>query len=198
MEKYRTEILMAGPLLLLLAAFVIPGGNMDAEARIGIMKAFSGRWVLGHVLLLVALLAMVVWLADVYAAALEGLEWQAVAGALAVVLALFSQYGVAALQLYAFELMRSTPGAAQGLIESLDGSWFLLATLYLPAIGFLGGFSLLAWALRKAGRSKWQLVFLAAAGFFVTLGGVTQLQFLDCIGTLSLAAFSWLHVNTTE
>ncbi len=198
MEKYRTAILMAGPILFFMAEFILPGGSMDAEARIGIMRAHLWHWHLGHVIILLALVMMFVWLMDVYGSASRGLAWQSFAGAMCVAFALLGDYAIGVLQLFSVELLHSNPAAAQQVLEFMNGSYYLLAFAYLPTIGFFVGFSLLGWSLLAAGRSKKQVALLVSAGLLITLGGIIQTQLLFWPGSFALLAFSWINVHAPE
>lgn len=198
MEKYRTAILMAGPILFFLAEFILPGGSMDAEARIGIMRANFWQWHLGHVIILLAFIMMFVWLMDVYGAATRGLTWQSFAGAMFVVFALLGDYTIGVLQLFSIELLQTNPAAAQQVLEFMNGSYYLLVFAYLPTLGFLVGFALLGWSLLVAGRSKKQVALLVSAGLLITLGGIIQTQLLFWPGSFALLAFSWINVHAPE
>lgn len=197
MEKYRTAILMAGPILYCLAMFVLPGDNADSEARIGIIRAFSMQWQLGHVLTAVALLGLSAWIADVYGAAMEGNEQFAFAGATLSGIAVVASYAAVMLHLFSFDLLRLSPNDAQMVIELMSSSGYLKAFVLVPSFGFLLGFGLFAMALRQAGRSKWQVVFLTLAGVFAAFGTALNLQFLHWISALALLTFAWQHVNDT-
>lgn len=195
MEKYRTAILLAGPILYCLAMFIQPGDNADAEARIGIIRACSMYWQLGHVLAAVSLLGPSVFIADVYGAAMEGDEWQAFWGAALSGLAIIARYASAMFQLVGFDLLQLSPEDAQRVLELMDASGYLTAFVTVPIFGFVIGFGLFAMALVKAGRSLWQPAFLFNAGLFTALATVLNLQFMHWIGGSALLAFAWLHVN---
>ena len=198
MEKYRTAILMAGPILFFMAEFILPGGSMDAEARMGIMRAYTWHWHIGHVIILLAFIMMFVWLMDVYGAATRGLAWQSFAGAMSVVFALLGDYAIGVLQLFSIELVQTNPAAAQQVLEFMNGSYYLLAFAYLPTLGFMIGFGLLGWSLLVAGRSKTQVTLLVLAGLLITLGGIIQTQLLFWPGSFALLAFSWINVHAPE
>ncbi|MCA0432861.1 MAG: hypothetical protein LCH46_06325 [Proteobacteria bacterium] len=198
MENYRYRLMLAGPVLLFFAAFILPGSNFDPEARINIMKAFAWRWQIGHGLMLASCLLMLVWLEEVSAVAFDGARIQAVAGALIFAFAVMAESTRAVLQLFSVEMAFWHAPDAQPMLENMNASFYLIGLVFAPALAYSVGAFLLGWGLLNAGRTKKQFLLLLTAGLFLTAGGLLEFQFLDWIAAFALLTFTWLHVHTQD
>jgi len=63
MKKY---LLLIGPILFLLAEFILPSGSSDPATRISIVQNNAPAWEIGHQIIAAAFVFLLIWLFEIY------------------------------------------------------------------------------------------------------------------------------------
>lgn len=188
MKKF---LLFIGPVLFLLAEVILPAGSADPAARIAIIQDNSLAWELGHQLIAVAFVFLLLWLGELYNLVREENGRIAYTGVLLAAFALAGDYGVGILQLLALDLVETLPtDQAQSILAMLGQSTNMMAFAFLPTLGFLVGFGLLAAGFYRSVGQTLPAVLLAASGLLIALGGILQMKIVFILGALALLSFT--------
>lgn len=189
-------LLFLGPALFLLAELILPGGSADPATRIAIVQANDFAWELGHQIVLFALVFLLIWLGEVYSF-LRGRNVRlAYLGALISAIALIADYGVGILQLHTLELARNESiELVQRVLTVSGGSSNLFLFAFLPTLGFLFGFGLLAIGFYRSTRQILPPILLGISGLLVALAGILQIKIIFILGALAMLAFTTLFAR---
>ena len=186
----------SGPIVFLVAEILLPGGSSDIGKRIEIIQTHTARWEWGHLLIIVALFLMLPWLAQIYREARKGNPPLAFIGVFTTAIAIIANYAIAVLQLLSLEIVQElaeTAPAVLGLINRPN----LMVTVFLPFLGFLIGFVLLATSLWQS-RQRWIAGSLLLSGLFISLAGLLQSKPLFVLAALGLVVSSAFISQSAE
>lgn len=184
-------LLFLGPVLFLLAELILPGGSADPAARIAIIQDNSSAWELGHQLVAAAFVFLLLWLGELYNFVRKGNGRIAYLGLLLTTFALAADYGVGILQLLTLDLVQTQPvEQVQTILTMMSQSANLMTFAFLPTLGFLVGFGLLAIGYLRSTQQKLPPVLLGLAGLLIALGGVMQIKVVFILGALALLVFT--------
>lgn len=184
-------LLFIGPGLFLLAQAILPEGSAQTVIRSGIIQANLFAWELGHQLILLALALLIPWLTEVHAVARRGSEGASTLGLVFTALALCADYGVGILQLHVSNLVKlDVANWAQPVMAIMAQDQGLLMFAYLPTLGFVPGFALLAFGCFRHTRKRAPALMLALAGVLIAVAGVMQVKLLFIAGAVVLVAFT--------
>jgi hypothetical protein len=191
--------LLTGPVLFLIAEVILPGGSAEVDARIKLIQNNATAWESGHLLIAIAFVFLLMWVAELYAYVRQKSALTAYAGLLFSTFALAADYGVGTLQLLSLDLVRAKPvELAQPVLSIIAQSPSLLGFVFLPTLGFAIGFGFLALAYFRATRQALPAVLLAAAGLLIAVAGLIQLKVLFVAGALALLAFAVWYIRPNK
>jgi hypothetical protein len=189
-------MLVIGPVLFLIAQAILPEGSAQSVIRSGIIQDNLFAWDLGHQLILLAFAFLILWLTEVHTVARHGSEWASTLGLLFTALALCADYGVGILQLHSSNLVKLDSARwAQPIMAFMAQDQGLLLFAFLPTLGFVPGFALLAVGYFRHTRSAVAGLLLALAGVLIAVAGVMQVKLLFVMGAVALLAFTVVFVR---
>ena len=196
MKKYH---LLIGPVLFLLAEIILPGGSSDPVTRIGIIQNNGLTWEIGHQIIAVALIFLLIWMFEVYNSINSQNRAVAYFGALLSVFAIVADYSVGILQLLTLDLVRSNPSdLANSVLALMAQSQNLLSFAFLPTLGFIFGFGLLAFGLYRSTRQSLDSTLLGLSGLLIGIAGIMQLKIVFIIGAIALTVFTVLFIRVKK
>ena len=193
MKKYH---LLIGPVLFLLAEIILPGGSSDPKTRITIIQNNGSIWEIGHQIIAIAMIFLLIWLFEIYTSI--GSQNQAVAylGVWLSAFAMLADYGVGILQLPTLDLVKSNPAdLANPVLALMAQSQNLLGFAFLPTLGFIFGFGLLAFGLYRSTRQPLISALLGLSGLLIAIAGVMQLKIIFILGAIALTVFTVLFIR---
>ncbi len=165
-------LVLAGPVLFLLAELIAPGGSPDPVQRQALIAQNQAPWEVSHQLFILAFVGLIWWLVRLWttltrAPLLAGLG-MVVSG-----FALLADFGIATLQLLALDTIRTLPpDQALAVITLTSRSQNLFLFVFLPYLGIAIGCVLLSCAIVRQQRRPYATL-LALTGILLAIGGIT-------------------------
>lgn len=191
--------LLIGPVLFLLAEVILPGGSADPAARITIIQTQSLAWELGHQLIAIAFVFLLMWQSEVHRFIRPGNEALAYLGFLLSTFALAADYGIGILQLLALDLVRTAPAdLTQAVLALIGQSSNLFRLAFLPTLGFIFGFGLLAIGFYRTTRQILPASVLGLSGLLIAIAGMMQLKLVFILGAIALLGFAVLFIRAEK
>ena len=193
MKKYH---LLIGPVLFLLAEVILPGGSSDPATRITIIQNKGFAWEIGHQIIAIAMIFLLIWLFEIYVSI--GSQNQAVAylGVWLSTFAIVADYSVGILQLLTLDLVKSNPAdLANPVLVLMAQSQNVMSFAFLPTLGFIFGFGLLAFGLYRSTRQSLLSVLLGLSGLLIAIAGIMQLKIVFIVGAIVLIVFTVLFIR---
>jgi len=196
MKKYH---LLIGPILFLLAQFILPNGSSDPATRISIVQNNASAWEIGHQIIAVAFVFLLIWLYEIYSYLSNQNPTVAYLGVLLSAFALIADYSVGVLQLLTLDLVKSNPtDLAQPILALMAQSQNLMSFAFLPTLGFLFGFGLLAFGLYRSTHQPLPPAMLGVSGLLIATGGIMQLNIVFILGAIALTVFTVLFIRVKK
>ena len=196
MKRYH---LLIGPVLFLLAEVILPGGSSDPATRIAIVQNNGSVWELGHQIIIVAFIFLLIWLFDIYGHISNQNQAVAYFGVLLSTFAIVADYSVGVLQLLTLDLVKSTPtDLAKPILALMAQSQNLLSFAFLPTLGFIFGFGLLAFGLYRSTRQSLLSAMLGLSGLLIAAASIMQSKIIFILGAIALAVFTVLFIRVKK
>ena len=196
MKRYH---LLIGPALFLLAEVILPGGSSDPATRIAIVQNNGSVWELGHQIIVVAFIFLLIWLFDIYGHISNQNQAVAYFGVLLSTFAIVADYSVGVLQLLTLDLVKSNPtDLAKPILALMAQSQNLLSFAFLPTLGFIFGFGLLAFGLYRSTRQSLLSAMLGLSGLLIAAASIMQSKIVFILGAIALTIFTVLFIKVKK
>ena len=166
------------------------------STRIAIVQNNGSAWELGHQIIVVAFIFLLIWLFDIYGHISNQNQTVAYFGVLLSTFAIVADYSVGVLQLLTLDLVKSNPtDLAKPIVVLMAQSQNLLSFAFLPTLGFILGFGLLAFGLYRSTRQSLLSALLGLSGLLIAAASIMQSKSVFIVGAIALTVFTVLFIR---